>query len=196
MNDMSRVTIPRSDQINADSPLLPITVTVKGVTITGGQEQPVTIELVETPLYFRPCKSMSRVLVAAWGANAGKYAGRSMTLYCDPTVQFGGMAVGGIRISHMSHIEKAQTMALTASKAKRKPFTVQPLMQTLMDAATLIEAYGLAETIQVWNDIETDRAKAWTKIPTDKKPAVKAASDAAKVRIEAAPPAQQPEATL
>jgi hypothetical protein len=28
-----------------------------------------------------------------------------MTLYCDPEVQFGGMKVGGIRISHMSDID-------------------------------------------------------------------------------------------
>ena len=35
--------------------------------------------------------------------------------------------VGGIRISHLSHIEKALTVALTATRGKRKNFTVQPL---------------------------------------------------------------------
>jgi hypothetical protein len=50
-----------------------------------------------------------------------------MTLYRDPTVKFGGFETGGIRISHLSHIDKPTTMALTATRASRKPFTVQPL---------------------------------------------------------------------
>ena len=70
---------------------------------------------------------MSRVLVHAWGADANKYVGRSLTLYCDPKVKWGGMEVGGIRISHMSHIDSALTMALTATKGNKKPFTVQPM---------------------------------------------------------------------
>ena len=64
MNDMSAVIIPKSDQINADTLLAgPMTATIKSVHIHGGQEQPVSIELEETPLFYRPCKSMSRVLV-------------------------------------------------------------------------------------------------------------------------------------
>ena len=76
---------------------------------------------------YKPCKSMRRVMVAAWGANGNEYAGRSMTLYLDPTVRFGGIEVGGIRISHMSHIDREMVMALTASKTKRTPYTVKPL---------------------------------------------------------------------
>lgn len=62
------------------------------------------------------------------GADANKYIGRSMTLYCDPSVTFGGSKVGGIRISHMTDITSEFTMALTAAKAVRKPFTVKPLV--------------------------------------------------------------------
>jgi hypothetical protein len=128
MNDMSQVIIPKSDQINADSLIAgPMTVTIKGVIISGGQEQPVSIALVETPLFYRPCKSMSRVLVGAWGADASKYVGRALTLYRDPSVKWGGMEVGGIRISHMSHIEGARTMVLTATKGSRKPHKILPL---------------------------------------------------------------------
>jgi hypothetical protein len=70
---------------------------------------------------------MSRVLVAMWGPDAKAYVGRSMTLYRDPNVKWGGLAVGGIRISHMSDIAEAKTMALTETRANRKPFTVKPL---------------------------------------------------------------------
>ena len=50
-----------------------------------------------------------------------------MTLYADEKVQFGGLAVGGIRISHMSHIDAPVTMALTVTRANKKAFTVKPM---------------------------------------------------------------------
>jgi hypothetical protein len=82
----------------------PITITITGVTVKGGgQEQPVAIHFEgDDGKPYKPCKSMSRVLVSAWGPDSSKYVGRSLTLYCDPKVKWGGMEVGGIRISHMS----------------------------------------------------------------------------------------------
>jgi hypothetical protein len=126
---MSQVIIPKSDQINADSLLAgPLTVTIKDVKIMPGTEQPVSIVLAETDLVYRPCKSMSRCLVSAWGPDAKKYIGRSLTLYRDPTVKWGGMEVGGIRISHMTDIDGPMTMVLTATKGSRKPYKVAPLV--------------------------------------------------------------------
>lgn len=128
MNDMVKVTEPKSDQWNFDDfQAGPITFKIEGVKVKGGQEQPVEISLAGTPKFYRPCKSMSRCLVAAWGADSAKYAGRSLTLYGDPSIKWGGMAVGGIRISHMSDLDSALTMALTVTRANRKPFTVRPL---------------------------------------------------------------------
>lgn len=129
MNDMRAVIVPKSDQINADDLLGgPITITISRVTIRPGTEQPVSIHFEgDNGKPYKPCKSMARVMVHCWGPDASAYTGRSMTLYCDPKVQWGGMAVGGIRISHMSHIPGGVTMALTATKGSRKPFTVKPL---------------------------------------------------------------------
>lgn len=128
MNDMVSVCAPRTDQINADTLIGgPMTVTIKSVSISGGTEQPVTMRLEETPLFYRPCKSMSRLLVSLWGPDAKAYKGRSLKLYCDPTVRWGGLEVGGIRISHMSHIDREQMIMLTATKGSRKPFKVLPL---------------------------------------------------------------------
>lgn len=128
MNDMSQVIIPRSDQINAEDFLAgPATFTIEGVAISPGTEQPVSIKLLGEPRVWRPCKSMSRVLVAAWGPDANAYAGRSVTLYRDPKVKWGGLEVGGIRISHMSHIERDMVMSLTATKGKRAPHKVSVL---------------------------------------------------------------------
>jgi len=132
MNDMSKTIIPKSDQLNADDLLTgPRTITITGVTVKGGQEQPVSISYEgDNGKPYKACKSMCRVLVSAWGADSSKYVGRSMTLYCDPKVKWGGMEVGGIRISHMSDIGESMTMALTVTRANKKPFTVKPLPAT------------------------------------------------------------------
>jgi hypothetical protein len=74
-----------------------------------------------------PCKSMRRVLVAAWGADAKGYIGRSMTLFRDPEVSYGGIKVGGIRISHLSDLDSPLSIALTVTRQKRSPYKVQPL---------------------------------------------------------------------
>jgi len=131
MNDMSSVIIPKSDQINADDLIAgPLTITITEVEIRPGTEQPVTIRYVgDNGKPWRPCKSMSRVLVAAWGPDASKYAGRAVKLYRDPSVKWAGMEVGGIRISEMSDIDKPMVLALTETKKTRKPYTVKPLVR-------------------------------------------------------------------
>ena len=128
MSDMSQVIVPKSDQINAEDFLAgPRTYTIESVEIRAGAEQPVSIHLRGEPRVWRPCKSMSRVLVSAWGPDASVYTGRSVTLYRDPTVKWGGIAVGGIRVSHLSHIDREMLLQLTATKGKRAPHMVKPL---------------------------------------------------------------------
>ena len=131
MSDMGQVIIPKSDQLNADDLLTgPKTIKITGVTVRGGQEQPVSIHYEgDDGKPYKSCKSMNRVLVMAWGPDSSKYVGRSLTLYCDPKVKWGGMEVGGIRISHMSDIDSKLTMALTVTRANKKPFTVLPLQK-------------------------------------------------------------------
>jgi hypothetical protein len=137
MGDMSAIIVPKSDQINADDLLgRTMTITVSGVKIRGGQEQPISIEFEGSDKVFRPCKSMCRVLAQAWGLDSSLYRGKSMTLYCDPTVKFGPLAVGGIRISHMSHIDGPMVMALTATKGVKKSYKVLPLVAPVEPAAT------------------------------------------------------------
>lgn len=129
-SDMRAVIIPKSDQINADSLIGgPLTITISNVTIRPGTEQPVSIHYDgDDGRPWKPCKSMARVLVHCWGADANAYIGKSLTLFCDRTVKWGGMAVGGIRISHMSDIAGKQTIALTETKGKKSIFTALPLV--------------------------------------------------------------------
>ena len=130
MIDMTKTVEPKSDQLNADDLIASDrTITVREVRATGtGDQQPISIFYQDdNGKPYKPCKSMRRVLVKAWGADGSQYAGRSMTLFCDPSVSFGGQQVGGIRISHLSHIESDFNIALTVSRAQRKGYHVKRL---------------------------------------------------------------------
>lgn len=126
--DVSTTTAPKSDQLNYDDVMsAPVNVTVSEVK-AGNPEQPVEVHLTEYPgRPFKPSKSMRRVLVAAWGSDSTVYTGRKMTLFGDPDVRYGGQAVGGIRISHLSHLTGPLTVPLTVTRGRRAPFTVQPI---------------------------------------------------------------------
>jgi hypothetical protein len=142
MNDISETVIPKSDQLNSDDLISgPITIRITKVTINpSAPDQPVSLYFEgDNNKPYKPCKSMRRVLINTWGAKSSEYVGRSMSLYRDATVKFGGFEVGGTRISHMSNIEKPITMALTATRASRKPFTVQPLKQQQATSAQMFE---------------------------------------------------------
>lgn len=127
--DLRPTIVPKSDQLNADDLIgQSLTIKVTKVALTGDADQPFAIHYEgDNGKPFKPCKSMRRVMVAVWGSDGHAFIGRRMTLYRDDKVQFGGEAVGGIRISHMSDIDRDMTMALTATRAKRKPYTVRPL---------------------------------------------------------------------
>jgi len=126
--DISDTTQPKSDQQNFDDYLAgPKTVTISEVR-AGSAEQPVELHLAEFPgRPYKPGKSMRRVLVACWGPEAAAYVGRRITLFGDPSVKWAGQEVGGIRIAALSHIDKPMTVSLTVTRAKRAPFTVEPL---------------------------------------------------------------------
>lgn len=127
--DISTAAAPRSDQINADDLIGgPQVVTITEVR-KGSDEQPVEIVTAEfgPKRPYRPGKSMIRVLIAAWGPQASEYTGRRLMLYRDASITFGKDAVGGIRISAMSHIKSRLTLALTVTRGRRAPFTVEPL---------------------------------------------------------------------
>lgn len=130
--DLTTTTVPKSDQLNAEDVMLsgPITVTVTSVD-EGSDQQPANVHLVEYPgRAYRPNKTMRRVLVKAWGKDTDGYTGHRMTLYYDPDVKYGGVKVGGIKVSHVSHITKRLELALTETRGKRALHTVEPLTES------------------------------------------------------------------
>lgn len=129
---MKIVIKPRSDQWNADDFIGgPRTFTIAGAK-RGAAEQPYDIELVEGEgRAWRPPNGMLSVLVQLWGDEVSEWVGRRVTLFKDSSVRFGPDVPGGIRISHMSDIgPKAKSPLITVSRGKKKPYIVQPLVET------------------------------------------------------------------
>ena len=124
-----RVTIEKkTDQINYEDFLGGATriVTIAGVK-TGTKEQQYDIALEGDKRVWRPAVTVLKLLVAAWGDDATEWVGRRAMLYGDPNITFGRDRVGGIRISHLSHISATVTANLTETRGKRKIHTVDPL---------------------------------------------------------------------
>jgi len=153
--DITKTIEPRSDQQNFDDYAAgPKRVTVAEVK-KGSTEQPVEVHLVEFPgRPYKPSKSMRRVLFAAWGGDAAEWVGRQLELYGDPTVKFGGDAVGGIKISRMSHLSEPVTIQLTVTRGKRAPHTVERLTMPENAAAWLRSAESIEQLQKAWQAVQ------------------------------------------
>ncbi len=171
MTDLTGTISAKSDQMNADDLIgKSLTIKVTKVSIASG-EQPIAINYEgDGGKPFMPCKTMRRVLVKIWGSDGNAYIGRSMTLYRDDTVTFGGQQVGGIRISHMSDISSPITMSLTATKKSKKPVTIKPLEKSTpkpeaISESTDLEKNGAAaaskgiEAYKTWKNGLSDKEK-------------------------------------
>lgn len=177
MIDLSKTIIPKSDQLNADDLIgSSKTITIREVRAGTEEMQPVSIYFYgDNNKPYKPCKSMRRLLIQVWGVDGSKYIGKSLTIYRDESVSFGGVEVGGIRISHVSHIATEQKVLITVSKSKRRPVTVLPLVKKKIsdiEAAKkavrndpkkyvdIVCAYELSEEeIEMFNQIIKENAK-------------------------------------
>jgi hypothetical protein len=126
-DDITPFIQAKSDQLNADDLIGgPRWARIVNVRVTGGDQQPVTVELDEGKPW-KPCKTTMRVLAALWGPRAGEWVGRMVRLYRDPSVKYGGVEVGGIRISGMSHIDKPKVLTLSSSKKTKTEYRIDVL---------------------------------------------------------------------
>lgn len=133
ISDLSDTILAKSDQLNADD-LIGASKTIIVSGITRYQENGVNCFTVnyegDCGRPFKPCKTVRLIIIAAWGKDGSKFAGKSMTLYCDPTVKWGGKEVGGIRISHISDIQTRMVLNISTAKGVKKKFTIEILQPT------------------------------------------------------------------
>lgn len=127
--DVTKAIEPRSDQKNFDDFLNgPQTFKIKSVEVKNTQEQPVWVNLEgHDGKPWKPSKTSLRCLCAIWGPDASKWSGLSLTLYGDPEVTWGGMKVGGIRVSHMEGLTSPRTLMLTKARGKKGATIIKPL---------------------------------------------------------------------
>jgi hypothetical protein len=152
-DEIRQSIVPKSDQLNADDLVSgPITVRIERVR-SGDREQPIIVEISGYPgRPYKPCKTMLRILSTAYTIDAKNWIGKSMTLYRDPNVLWGGVRVGGIRISHLE-IPETTAFSVTLSRTKRVEVTIHPIVvqshQPAIDSYTAnISAANSAEELK------------------------------------------------
>jgi hypothetical protein len=172
ISNLSDTIVPKSDQLNSEQLLSgPMTITVTGVK-RGDGEQPIVVHyLGENGRPYKPCKTMRKVLIFAWGEDGAKWIGRAMTLYNDVSVKWAGVAVGGIRISHLSHIDKDIQMSLTATRGKKDPVFIRKLevkpaqtanLDAWRDKIKVVAESGLVALRDYWGKVSPRIKEALT----------------------------------
>ena len=121
-------TMAKSDQINAADLLGgPLVCQITDIQMTGAADQPISIFVDSHPQPWKPSKTSRRVLAACWSdVEPSEWVGRYVVLYNDATVMWAGKAEGGIRTSHMSHIDGKKTIMTNATRGKKAAQTVEP----------------------------------------------------------------------
>ena len=202
--DMGKTIVARSDQLNSDDLIGgAITGRVVRVFSTGNPEQPVGIDIDSWHVPYKPCKGMRRVLVEVWGTSGNDYVGKSLTLFRNPDVKYGGIACGGIEISEVSDISSPRSIPITVSRGKKKPFIVKPLKPAPAEPKTnAAEIDNLRQKMVIESEVlalgsamgaVTDSAgmdacratfsKLSSKLTAEQRTALVAIADAAKARI-------------
>ena len=172
--DITDALAPTSDQLDAIELVNPRTFTIDTGSRLGSRDGKTVAEirLVGFPRVWRPSKGMLDVLARCWGTDGKAWAGRSVTLYNDPEVTFGKDKVGGIRISHLSHIDGPVTVMIRGrgQGARKIAWPVKPL--TVAAPPPPPAAMSL-EDVAATTDTDTLRT-AWQGSPPDVRAAIEA----------------------
>lgn len=162
VSDLRDTIIPNSNQLNAEQLIGgPMTIVVTEVK-RGDGDQPVSIHYQnDQGRPFKPCKTMRKILIFAWGDDGREWAGKGMTIFCDPEVKFGGVKVGGIRISHLSHIERDLAVSLNTTKGKKGEFVIKKLApvrskEVLLDLLRSAAKEGTQALFSLWKKLSVE----------------------------------------
>jgi hypothetical protein len=186
--DLSKKIIAKSDQLNADDLIGgPQTFTVVEVKDTGNEDQPVSIILAEWPSNrpFKPSKTVARILAYCLGAETDDWPPNvRMTLFRDEKVKWAGEEVGGIRVSHLSHIKGPQKIALQESKHKKSLHTILPLPDAPTQPPALTDAMIACAT-------DIDQLREWHRQHPGQRAAIEArVADLKALPVEVEQPAE------
>lgn len=175
VSDLRHTIVPKSDQLNADQLVGgPMTITVTRVSATKG-DQPVTINYEgDNGRPFKPCLTMRKVLVLAWGHDGNTWPGKSMRVYNDPAVTWGKEAVGGVRISHLSHIPSDIKVSLAATKGKKALYEIKKLTDGDAELTAAIRSADTVDALKLafgsaWSSTKDEDRRAAFKAEYDRR---------------------------
>lgn len=159
--DITEALAPTSDQLDAVELVHPRTFTIDDGSRLGTREgkKVAEIRLVGFDRVWRPSKGMLDLLAACWGTDAKVWVGHRVTVYNDPDVMFGKERTGGVRISHLSHIDKARDVLIRAAGAgKKRSWHVEPLPDVAL--AGDIDTITDRDTLRAMWSSATDEQRA------------------------------------
>lgn len=135
--DVTKLTEAKSDQLNAvDVAAAPRIIRIRDVQIKGG-DQPLHIYYDDdTARPFKPSKTATRTLAACYGLDAKAWIGKHIELYCDDTVVWAGVPVGGLRLKSAEGLTKPLKIMLPKSRGKKEAVTIMPLDMSRVNAAS------------------------------------------------------------
>ena len=129
MADITKTTETKSKQLNSDDMTGNMVIKITRVDVSDNGEQPVSIFFEgDGGKPWKPCKTVRKILKYVWDRETDNYIGRSVELYVDSRVKYGGEEIGGIRIKAMSHIQKKVRLALITAAGRKSIFIIEPLI--------------------------------------------------------------------
>lgn len=191
--DFASTTQAKSDQANAvDFVGGPMACKITGIKMTGSPDQPVSISIDCHKQPWKPSKTFRRVLLLLWpDTDPTEWVGRYVVLWCDPEIKWAGEKVGGIAISHASHISERKVFSLAESKSKRKTIVVEPYrIEAEADAPAELDYYpedSFETNLPAWIKLIDDGKKTAEQIISNIEKKAKL-TVGQKSRIKASPP--------
>lgn len=155
--NISDTLAPNSTRVNADDLITrPVVVTIQAVRRTEDAKAPLAIDLAEFPgRAWMPPVTVRRILAAVWGDETDVWIGRRVRLFNDERVAYGGKQTGGVRISHMSHMDEVKNLMLTATRGKKQSHRIEPLPDSTPTAEVQPDWHALIDRAE--GDVDTLR---------------------------------------
>ena len=146
MANVKKAMQSKSDQLNyvdvGEGSLIAL---IENVHVTNSDQQPVTVTFAGcNGKPYKPNKGMIRVLAGAWGEETDCWVGKTIKIVGDPTVTWGGEAIGGLVVGALSDVDpKGYTAYIQKNKRVRVKKTI-PLL--------VVEPVQLTADDQSWID--------------------------------------------
>lgn len=185
--DVTKAIEARSDQLNADDLIQPRTIKITDVKVKEG-EQPISIFYEgHNGKPWKPSKTAARCLAYVWSPNASNWIGMRCTIYREPTITWGGAAVGGIMPSHLEGLEKPITIMLAKTRGKKAPITLKPLEEPKAELPSEAKEDEVKTAQQLARDAANEGREAfnnWWKNNANLRDLVRPIMDELKVTVE------------